>query len=56
MIGNSQEQKIISKKGNINIFRVRDYDIRLSYGKGDGNLLMRENIDYFISKDLDGKK
>jgi len=30
--------------------------VRLSYGKGDGNLLDLQNIKLFVEKDLDNKK
>lgn len=36
--------------------RNKKFDVRLSYGKGDGNLLDLQNIKLFVEKDLDNKK
>lgn len=36
--------------------RDQHFDILLSYGKGDGNLLDSDNIDYFINHDCGGHK
>ncbi len=32
------------------------YKITLSYGAGDGNMLDRKNLTYFIEKDLEKRK
>lgn len=32
------------------------YKIKLSYGTGDGNMLDRKNLKYFIEKDLEKRK